>query len=157
MKRLNCQKCYCLNRRLLNHSHQVCKEKFAQDTALVVRSATASKALIKAQTEVAHTALTETALLVADVETLSHFSPDKQKYFEYILNEYTACVAQRIRMLEVSNMLYILFAICFVYTVYKVACWLMDWLDSKAETEVKPAEPTFTPEEILQTKVILTR
>ena len=54
-------------------------------------------------------------------------------------------------------MLYILSAICFVYTVYKVACWLMDWLDSKAETEVKPAEPTFTPEEILQTKVILTQ
>lgn len=76
----------------------IMQRKIAQDTALVVRSATASKALIKAQTEVAHTALTETALLVADVETLSHFSPDKQKYFEYILNEYTACVAQRIRM-----------------------------------------------------------
>lgn len=54
-------------------------------------------------------------------------------------------------------MFYILFAICFVYTVYKVACWFMDWLDSKAETEAKPAEPTFTPEEILQTKVILTQ
>ncbi|HFP6571772.1 hypothetical protein ACPTFE_08350 [Enterococcus faecalis] len=73
------------------------KRKIAQDSAMAVRSTVAHNVIVKAQAMVAHSALTETALLVSDVETLSHAHPDGRKYFEYILNEYTLAAAERVR------------------------------------------------------------
>lgn len=73
------------------------KRKIAQNSAMVTHSTVAHNMIVRAQAIVAHSALTETALLVSDVETLSHLHPDGRKYFEYILNEYTLAAAERVR------------------------------------------------------------
>ncbi|HFP6571773.1 hypothetical protein ACPTFE_08355 [Enterococcus faecalis] len=46
----------------------------------------------------------------------------------------------------------LLLAISFGYTIYRIVRWLLNLLD---EGNTKEAEPAFTPEEIIQTEVML--
>ncbi|WP_339102014.1 hypothetical protein [Candidatus Enterococcus clewellii] len=72
------------------------KRKISQDTALIVRSTVLHNAVIKGQGIVAHSALTETALLASDVATLSHLNPEAQACFNRILHDFTISASERV-------------------------------------------------------------
>lgn len=73
------------------------KRQIARDTALAVRKSVNMSANIKAQANIANTALSETANIVSSVTHLTELFPNGEKHFQHILNEYTMSVAERVR------------------------------------------------------------
>lgn len=73
------------------------KRQIARDTAEVVRRSVNMSANLKAQANVANTALNETAGIAAKVAYLNETFPNGENHFNHILNVFTSSASEKVR------------------------------------------------------------